>query len=499
MEDADIPLVGLKLPFNAKMQRACLGYILTSEKFYRQCRLQVKPEWFSEQLINGKIYAIQLKLGTKLGRWPKIEEVRAANEIMAEPLAEQRKIIQQIEICCQETSEIGLDFIRSQLTDWLVANTYRNVIQEAEVLYNQKQWDKCANLFRTISKNASSIRFDEMPAIQFDNFIGDFEQSIVDRDTALTTGLKTFDRALIVDGKAGGLIRGDTTLLIAPSNVGKTTCMITMIRHNLVQGKRILFMTHEGRPEDIRDKLWCAILKVTKTELYDLYRTPEGLKRIQLALKAVQRFLTYIPYNKPGACVEDVEPIIRRAQEDLQAKNNGRGYDLLVVDYPAKLSTRMAQRGNMPRREIDRLVYDYYVQLSLEYGFHTVYAIQTNREGSKVNNGKEDRLLTKEDVAEAWGPVEISSNIITMNRSPDAKLQKRVTFFIDKSRSSETGIAIVCRSRYDLALTHADEFGSIHYEGTSSMEDKIGKLLDQLSDPNDPEKANVAVPRHHVR
>jgi hypothetical protein len=177
--------------------------------------------------------------------------------------------------------------------------------------------------------------------------------------------------------------------------------------------------------------------------------------------------------------VEDVEPLIRRKQEDLAARNNGKGYDLLVCDYPAKLTTKLANGGHMSKRNVDEIVYGYFVQLALEYGFHNLLAIQTNREGSKVNKGQKDehRLLVMEDVHESYGVMQEATNVITLNRDPVAKARQHMTFHIDKSRSSETGFAVVARTDFGRARTHHNDLGAIWYRGVATMADQVDDLL----------------------
>jgi hypothetical protein len=153
-----------------------------------------------------------------------------------------------------------------------------------------------------------------------------------------------------------------------------------------------------------------------------------------------------------------------------------------VDDYPAKLSTLQARGGNFNKRDIDLVVYNYFVQLALEYNFHSLLAIQTNREGAKVNKGNKDgekRLLVMEDVSESYGPIQLATNVLSMNRDGQAKARNRLTFHIDKSRSNETGWAVVCRTNYGHSITHANWLGGTYYRGSSTMADTIDTLLDQ--------------------
>lgn len=473
-----------KLPFNKSAQQAVLGHLLRDAKFFRQCRLRVKPHWFTEDPLVGKLWGIQLRLAEKLGRPVSAQEVKQSAEVLAEG-EQAKRLAAHVETCMIAAEQMGLDYLRQEMTVWLESITFANVIQNGADLFNRGQFKQMANLFREAAREAGDLRFDEIRKYDFSDHQRHFSESIQQRDTAISTGLKVLDQALLEDATTGGLLRGDMSLVIAPSDVGKTTFMVTVAVHNIQRGKKVLFMTHEGRPDGIRDKFWQCLMRKSRKELYEMHKTKEGAMMVQHGLRFLEQNLTYIPYNKPGMTIEDVEPIIRRAQEDLMSKSpDGRGYDLVISDYPAKLWTSRAKNTGIPRREIDRIVYDYYVQLALEYEFHSMCAIQSNRDGSKVNNNNpnsknptDDRLLTKEDVSEAWGPVEMAQNVITINRSIRGKHGNRATFYVDKSKGAETGTAVVCRTRYDLSMTHHEELGGVYYHGNRTLDDKLDAIL----------------------
>jgi hypothetical protein len=163
------------------------------------------------------------------------------------------------------------------------------------------------------------------------------------------------------------------------------------------------------------------------------------------------------------------------------AENEGKGYDLLIDDYPATLGTSQLKGKGYNRGDSDAYVYDYFVQLSLELNFHSLLAVQSNREGSKVNAKlkEEGRFLRMEDVAETFGPMKRATNVISINRDAHAMTNNKVTFYICKSRSGQTGWAVYCNSDYDRYITHSNELGCIIYNSALNQSDKIDLLLQQ--------------------
>lgn len=485
---------GTQLPFDNRKQLAVLGHLLTNPKFFEQAKHRIRPEWFND--FNAKnAYALMLKHYEIYQSPPTSVELTTTQLFTTVSEEDVPGIKGIIAKAITETGNIGLDVVRHELTEWLHAHIYQEGVQKSVALYNSGKFNEC---YRIVADRVAQIRdttFDEDNEFSFEHPVlwdaegrvaGGYLRSQEDSyKDSISTGFELLDAALRPEGTTGGgLFRGDMTVLLAPSNVGKTSFMITVIAHAIAAGQSVLFMSHEGRPSDLREKVLQSLLSVTKPQLFALPYTQEGLDRLTFAIEACKRGLTYIPYNRAGMNVEEVVPIIRRKQEQRVATNNGKGYDLLVSDYPAKLSTEKA-KGGMPKRNIDEVVYDYYVQLPLEFNFHSLVAIQTNRQGS-IANRDESRLLTMEDVLESWGVMTAATNVLSLNRDVQAALKNRLTTYVCKSRSSATGTAVVSNTRYSQCITHSNDLGGTCYQGTQTMSDKIDALLQQYN--------NVAIP-----
>lgn len=265
-----------------------------------------------------------------------------------------------------------------------------------------------------------------------------------------------------------------------------TTCMITMMAANLKLLKKVLFITHEGRKDDIVDKIWSNITGKPKDELRRLYKTDEKL--FTGASYFFKKYLTYMHIVDPALMtVEHVASVIERKQQEAINKD-GKGFDLLVVDYPAKLTTDYSARVNMQFRQSEHYVYNYFVQLGLKHKFHVLGAIQANREASKNNKfqgeyGTHNRLVTMEDVSESWGPMTVATNVLSINRNDS--YGNKVIYHLCKSRSSETGWSVLAKSDYSKAIVHSNELGGLVYKGNTSvvkiddgvLEQYLGKTL----------------------
>lgn len=475
------------LPFEKNKQLGMLGHLLTDDQFFSHCIDKILPSWFVDPYAQ-KVFGARCQFYKQFNRCPSADELRNLPKFLSEEQGEVNKIFSTINFALAQAQSFGLDALSVELTIWMHSQTFSNAMKQSVRLFNARKPSEAYLIMDDAMRTISTTTFSDDKEERFDSYVSDIEKSKADYDNALTFGVDIFDRLLTPKAARGCLLPGDTSVILAPTNVGKTTSMITAICHNLRRRKKILFITHEGRPADIKEKIWCCLLGCNANELMDKYKTPEGRHNIGISMRYIRDNLTYLPLNKAGMAVEDVTAIIRKRQDDLASRNGGKGYDMLVCDYPAKLTTTQNKAGNLQKRNADEIIYNYFVQLGLECKFHVLCAIQTNREGSKVNKRQGvDRLLTMEDVQESWGPMTSATNVWTINRGPRDKIANRLIYHIDKSRSSEVGWAIVCKTDFRNACTHSNELGATFYRGESTHQEKLDQYMEQYLNAQLPE------------
>lgn len=467
------------LPFSNDRQLALLGHLLINNQFFLQAQSIIQPSCFGDPL-HMKIYANQLDFYAKFRRQPSVGELKEFEGFFKEG-AVKIDIFRRIDSAIKLTATYLLDVLKEELTEWVHADIFKRGVRASTDLFNTMKSKEALLTIKKMIKQVHDTSFEAEPEVLFTNYHEIFTNAEKEYEHALTFGLEAVDKQLTPMAQKGSLLKGDTTVLLAAPNIGKTTTLITVGLHNVREHKYVIMLTHEGRMGDLYEKIWCNLLNVSRSELFQLYRTKEGQKKLDSAAKFVQNYLTFIPLNKAGLTIEEVEPIIRRKQEQLMARNQGRGYDLLINDYPATLGTNQVRGKNYTRGDSDSYVYDYFVQMALEYNFHALLAMQVNREGSKVNSKLKDegRFLRMEDAAETFGPMKRATNVFSINRDASAMLKDWVTFYNCKSRTGQTGWAAYCKSNYDKSITHSNELGCVIYNSAINQSDKIDLLLQQ--------------------
>lgn len=478
------------LPFSETKQLALLGHGIRNPQFLTTARLRITPEAFLDAYA-GKIWRVLCDFRDKFGRSPlSQEEFREEEAFEAMPDADKARVDAILISSAQKAAQYGLDGLQAQATEWLQAQLLRQFVSRVVETHNlaegmkdpaqsHRKMAEAFDLLRQAVRQIDEANFDPAQTMSWDDIEdGKFLQyRQVELEGAMTFGLPLFDEVLNVNAIDGNsLLVGDHTTILAPSNVGKTTTIISVLAHNILMGRRCAFVHHEGRPQDLKNRIVQCILGRTESQMRGMLGTPDGLQLFAAVAQALRRYLVMVPMLKPGTTIEDLDAVVRRETEKSRV-DTGRGFDLVADDYPAKLGMKGTERWQ--RREREQGVYEWCTNLALELEFHWLDAIQTNRTGSKVNRGTmgEGRNVGMEDVNETWGAMTTATNVLVAKRSDEDKAANMMSWIIDKSRNGDVGWCVTTRTDFGCARTHGFGMPATRYRVGESMD--IQALLKQ--------------------
>jgi hypothetical protein len=488
---------GKHIPFDPEMQKAILGWLCwfredkgflqKYETFFLSCKEHIKPEWFTSA-YHKKLWAFRVDFFQKRKRSPLSTTEFTSYETFV-PLEQGERNTLTNELGFLRVAADGKqldDYIIDRLEWWIKIQAFIGHMEKGVELFNKQKVEATFKEMWAMHDELLHIQLNTAGVYRVSDYAFNAAYTYQNLQNALTLGNPVLDSCLLPEASQGCLLPGDTTVILAPTNQGKTTFLISAIVENIAREKSILFLTHEGRPEDITQKLWMRLLGWTKGEYLTHANDPSWHRFMNSWVEFLDKYLVYIPMVKAGLTVEDVEATIRREQ-DKRKSSTGTYFDLIVDDYPDKLMTSRAGK-EMSNRKATDIVYSFFVQLALEYSTHSLVAYQTNREGAKINRGtaKEDRLLTMEDASEAYGPMMTATNVLTLNRSPRAIANNMIIMNICKSRSSETGIAVALRSDYSRATTHNSKSQATWWRNFAKMPERIEDYLQQYTSRETP-------------
>ena len=443
-----------KLPFDKAKQEAMIGHLLINEAFFLRSRGLVKAYWFEDGIL-GAIWDAFSAFYTALNRTPQMSELKS--EFSQLPMDEASQFHHRIDLCIEMTRHYGLDLIRGQCGLWLKSVLIREAAIDLYALYNQKHVTQALEYVDKKFRQIQEADFSEDQAFSFaDTFTTIYKKGLTNKERACTTGNAQWDRALLPSNNPtdGGLQPGDMTVVMAPISRGKTTFMVTLAIYNIEIGRDVLYICHED-PHGIPPKVLQSALCCTNNDLIDHYTDPKKFAILQEHERRLVDKFKYVPMMNPGGTyIEDVVDKIQQLQYE-RIQKTGKGFDLVISDYPAKLLTRSLGRNEETRNKM-YFIYGQFADLAAKHGFHALVAVQANRAGARAGRDNE-RALYIEDVAESWGVPQIATNFICIGQSDEDQRGHKIKFHIDKARHTQRGKLVICDSQFECFRSHKRE------------------------------------------
>jgi hypothetical protein len=466
------------LEFNEAFQEAVAGHLLTDTMFFLKCKDQIPHFYFTDPIVSELVriaytYYDNPNYGNSLPTRSDVVDLITFK--FREDIKSQKTYISMLDRCYLVSKDRKIELIQSLMTGWLRLIKLQDGFKAALNKYNRKEFDDAIDFTEKFIKEVRKASFLKDERADFTNL----EQFYIKRKESLDTdcctiGHDVFDEMLRSGSSKnnnktldinlrtkGSLAPGDTSIIMGASNSGKTTTIVSIIAANIVMGKHVLLITHEQKDDDIKDKIVKSITNLDSSELEGIIRGDVNIKnRLKAAEELLTKYLVYVPWIKVGKMnVESVVNVIRLEQE-MRVSNTGKGFDLLVDDYPGKLrSTELKGRQLQGHEEVG-YVYDQFVNIAKEHKFHAILPVQTNREGYKTNrNGDSGRLLDQGDIAGSFAVAQMADTVITINRSPADVKGNRIKFYMAKCRTNATGATFASQTDMARSRTHHVSLG----------------------------------------
>lgn len=469
--------------FTEEEQDAVIGHAIEDRSFFISCMAHLEASMFTS-VLNGAVFQVIQDLYKSMKMHPTKQEIKS--KIQSKHHDAPAKYVDRMNACIAMAGNVRLEYLAPRMTGWMYIVKFGSALQEAVRYYNSKQFEQGALFYERKMSEAKRTTFEGDKKITFNDPDRFFSQRNESFEDCLTIGHPIFDK-LLREGAAkkdadltkpppkfwtnGGLVKGDTTVILGPSNSGKTTTVTSIIVPNILNEKHVLYFTHEQKWEDIKTKLFMCMCNATADELRKPDNALQG--KMEFAGKMLDKYLTYIPWVKAGDMwVESVIQEIELQQEYLQAAY-GKGYDLMVNDYPGKLKSK-EMKGRQTWEETD-YVYDQFVNAAMQHRFHALLPVQTNREGYKVNRGDHSsgRVIDQADAAGSFGIMQKADNVITLNRSPEEQAMGIMRFFISKSRTNEAQTTFATKTDFARSRTHNPRLKAMEFNANEDSSPRV--------------------------
>jgi KaiC/GvpD/RAD55 family RecA-like ATPase len=432
--------------FSESWQEAVFGHMVTNYAFFLKCRTHLKPSWFQ----NPRLYTLCSEffgLYDEIHRMPTVSEFVALKILSIPDPQEASRYKSVFDRCKAGAQQISVDIISKEMTGWLKISRFIDEMKTASTKFNEGNYYSAISWIKKTSNEIESASFEDDRLADFSDPVSFYTDQEEDFKNGISTGSALFDSLLVgkrsyeMDGKryqSPGLIRKLMTVLVGPTNAGKTSLIVTMARHAIADRKKVLIITHEQDEKPVKDKIYKAVFNMNAEQISRAIADPNEHKKLAMKGQFINKYLKYRHYIELGKMyVEDVIDLIKSLHEKEIAKD-GKGFDLVIDDYPAKLLSRVYNSKSLQKRDIIAYVYDQFSLLAKSLDCHVIAPIQTNRDGYRQSKQGKD-FIDSDSVSEAFGVAQLADNVITLNRSEEDKKHERVYLFIAKNRLGQTG------------------------------------------------------------
>ena len=503
--------------FNQVQQEAIVGYMLQDPAFFSRCSTILKPNYFTDSDLSSVI-SCAFEVFEECRTPPKKDDITLRINLKYPDSGS--KYINRMNLCESSAKKISFGNLANSMETYLQACEYTLLSGKVNQLFTSRNYKEAITLMNEGIQDIRNITFNDVDFSIMPDPRALIHQRREEAKNRLTLGNHKFDSLLNgvfdqssaevvnsgstspyqkIDGKVvrvekypiGCLGRGNTTMILGPTNSGKTSTVVSIIVANLFQNKKVLFLTHEQTEEEIQMKIAERFHGLSSSEMGRLSDDESQKFKMDDMYVRQQKFMQNLFYRNwvdaGKMYVEDVIAFINNKQAEEVAKD-GKGFDLIVDDYPGKLSVRSAKKFNSEYAE-QTYVYDQFVQLALQHKNHVILPLQVNRGGASLlkenSSGKSEvyKYVTESDVAGAFNVMHRADNIITINSSPTDKKHGVIRYFIAKARSARTNKVFAVKADLGRSTTHKEKSQGVVFDEIDPISNSYADIYTCLGIP----------------
>ena len=408
-----------------KLEQIILRELIFNEDFSRKVLPFIKKEYFqdrTEKLLFSGIEGYVHKYN-KLPPPEALEIGIRDSKITEEEL---KGSLETIKILSQSNTDNGSGLSKRPDQAWLIENTekfcqdqavYNAVLESIQVIEGKS---------KNHEKGAIPKILSDALAVCFDSNVG--HDYIEDADTRYDNLHKVearipFDLDYFNRITGNGLKKKTLNIIMAGVNVGKTLCMCHFASANLVQGKKVLYITGEMAEEEIALRIDANLLNVSMSDLENI---PKDLyeKKVSRVKGTTAGKLIIKEYPTATASASN----FRHLLHELNLKK-GFVPDIIYVDYlNIFCSARIKAGANVNSYTYVKAIAEELRGLAVEFNLPIVSATQTTRAGSTSTDPG------MEDTSESFGLPATADLMLALVSSEDLEALNQIMVKQLKSR-----------------------------------------------------------------
>lgn len=448
---------------------AIVGYCMTDLQFLRNCSKNLTKSHIDHPII-ADVYDYITTHFKSHETAPTIAEVESHLFSKYPDKNTYDKYRMVVHEGVQKKENFNKRVLTEKISGWLKVVTLKKGISQSAHWFNKNNYEQSEREISSLIVKLRDASFEDDNRANLLNIEDRLAKLALQKGEACTLGNADLDDAVLEGSKitgpefvandlktqtTGSLLPGEISMILGPSNAGKTTFLTTVTVSNVAMGKKVAYVSHEEGEDKMAIKFFQSFTEMTGEDM-----SFPNSERFQTAKKAWNTMsstgLFLYDWIKPGKMFcEDVISMIENANEK-EKINTGRGFDLVIVDYPAKTKSREFKgKDDWSEKEY---IYEQYRLLARKHGFHCIAPVQTNREGFRSNKDG-SAMIDMDNAASGFGIMTLADIVISINRSYHDVAMFVVKLFIAKSRQGPNKKTFISETRYDLGRTHGVGYG----------------------------------------
>ena len=338
-----------------------------------------------------------------------------------------------------------------ELTDTIVRQEVLNSLADAasdksvhEIIADtRKKLDSLSGLIST------SVHEDETCTMLSTGYLSDREKKMLENppDT-IKLGFERIDQAC----QGGGMLKGELVIVMAPSNTGKTMCLVNIAVNLLEQGYNVLFFNCDTTRDLIERRLYACVTGLSMNEEVCTSDLHDAIASWRSKYSIGDNAFIYKDLIPNSTTVGTIRGYVNQIDD----KHGAR--DVLVIDYGDLI---LPDTKHSEKRHVLNDAFEGLRGLARDMNKLVVTATQTNRGGLDIHK---DSVITMKNIAEGYGKVFPAALMIAINQTqaertfdpPVARLS------VPKNNKGERDFVVPVIMDYARAKMRPDTEGYVH-------------------------------------
>lgn len=343
-------------------------------------------------------------------------------EVMPQPIEMRRmlkddKTIEYFNASLKLPDETITDFILEEIQEFikrkLIWNTAQDMLKFCQTP-NDKQPDSD---FVDRTSDAESFSFDESVGLDYLEEMDRIYDEAIKNEVLVKTGLRTLDSMLM-----GGFHEKTLSLILSPTNVGKTLIMCSLATNILRLGKNVLYITFEDSELKIGARVTQNLCDVTQEQL-KLMSKEDYIKCKEKFKNAISSQLIIKEFPEGAINALAIKSLLKELREKKKFIP-----EIIFIDYIGCMVPNGRDNPNLNSNSIILKVAAQVRAISMEYGMPIVSAAQTNRDGFDSSTVK------LSNTADSIGQTMKADFILGVAQTAEMKNQNLYSWEVNKTR-----------------------------------------------------------------